>query len=204
MSTSTSSRSITSRALLACTVVIEPSWPVFMAWIMSRASPPRHSPTITRSGRMRRAFFTRSRIVYSPAPSMLGGFVSSVTTCSWCSRSSVVSSIVTIRSLKGMKLLEHVEHRRLAGARAAADEDVAAGDHAGPQERRRAAADAAHLQQVVHRQPLGGELPHREARPLDGQRRNDGVHARAVGQAGVDQRLALVDPPARPGPRSAR
>ena len=139
ISTSTSRRSITSRALLAWTVVIEPSWPVFMAWIMSRASPPRHSPTMIRSGRMRRAFFTRSRIVYSPAPSMLGGFVSSVTTCSWCSRSSVVSSMVTIRSLKGMKLLRTLSMRRLAGARAAADEDVAAVDHAGPQERRRRA-----------------------------------------------------------------
>ena len=137
ISTSTSSRSITSRALLAWTVVIEPSWPVFMAWIMSSASAPRHSPTMIRSGRMRRAFFTRSRIVYSPAPSTFGGLVSSVTTCSWCSRSSVVSSMVTIRSLNGMKLREHVEHRRLAGAGAAADEDVAPVDDAGPQERGR-------------------------------------------------------------------
>ena len=53
-----------------------------------------------------RSSSTRSRIVYSPAPSMFGGFVSSVTTCSWCIRNSVVSSIVTIRSLKGMKLLK--------------------------------------------------------------------------------------------------
>ncbi len=38
ISTSTSSRSITSRELLAWTVVIEPSWPVFMACSMSMAS----------------------------------------------------------------------------------------------------------------------------------------------------------------------
>ena len=48
---------------LACVVVSEPSWPVFIAWSMSSASPPRHSPTTMRSGRMRSAFFTRSRIV---------------------------------------------------------------------------------------------------------------------------------------------
>ena len=199
MSTSTSSRSMTSRALLAWTVVIEPSWPVFMAWIMSRASPPRHSPTITRSGRMRRAFLTRSRIVYSPAPSMLGGFVSSVTTCSWCSRSSVVSSMVTMRSLKGMKLLSTLSIVVLPVPVPPLTRMLR---RATTQARRNVAALRLMLpisMQVVHRQPLGGELPHREAGPLDGQRRNDGVHARAVGQPGVDQRLALVDPPAHLG-----
>ena len=54
-------------------MVNEPSWPVFMAWSMSRASPPRHSPTMIRSGRMRRELRIRSRIVTSPRPSMLGG-----------------------------------------------------------------------------------------------------------------------------------
>ena len=108
ISTSTSSRWITSFELLAWTVVIEPSWPVFMACSMSSASGPRHSPTTMRSGRMRRAFFTRSRIVYSPAPSMLAALVSSVTTCSLASCSSVVSSIVTIRSLSGMKSLRQL------------------------------------------------------------------------------------------------
>ena len=44
-----------SRGVLAWTVVSEPSWPVFMACSMSSASPPRHSPTMMRSGRMRRA-----------------------------------------------------------------------------------------------------------------------------------------------------
>ena len=47
--------------MLAWTVVIDPSWPVFMAWIMSSVSAPRHSPMMIRSGRIRRAFFTRSR-----------------------------------------------------------------------------------------------------------------------------------------------
>ena len=55
-------------------VVSEPSWPVFMAWSMSTVSAPRTSPTMMRSGRMRREFRTalvpcgsRRRPRYSPA-----------------------------------------------------------------------------------------------------------------------------------------
>ena len=84
-------------------VEIEPSWPVFMAWSMSRTSAPRTSPTTIRSGRIRRAFRTRSRWVTAPAPSMLAGRVSSRTTCSCWSCNSAESSMVTIRSLFGMK-----------------------------------------------------------------------------------------------------
>ena len=42
-------------------VVIDPPWPVFIAWSMSKASPRRHSPTMIRSGRMRSALATSSR-----------------------------------------------------------------------------------------------------------------------------------------------
>ena len=91
-----------SRGLLAWPVDIEPSWPVFMAWSMSSASPERHSPTMIRSGRIRRALRTSSRIGIAPLPSMFGGRDSSVTTCSWRSWSSAASSIVTIRSSFGM------------------------------------------------------------------------------------------------------
>ena len=62
MSTMVSRRDSESRGLLAWTVVIEPSWPVFMAWSMSSAAPSRTSPTTMRSGRMRSEFLTRSRI----------------------------------------------------------------------------------------------------------------------------------------------
>src|SRR5262249_46243810 len=81
-------RARVSRGLFEWTVVSDPSWPVFMAWSMSRASPERHSPTTTRSGRMRRQFFTRSRMVTSPLPSMLGGRASMESTWSWWSWSS--------------------------------------------------------------------------------------------------------------------
>ena len=54
-------RARASRGVLAWTVLIEPSWPVFMACIMSKASEPRTSPTMMRSGRIRRELRTRSR-----------------------------------------------------------------------------------------------------------------------------------------------
>ena len=66
-----SSRVSASRGLFACRVVIDPGWPVFMAWSISRASPPRTSPTMIRSGRILSVFTSRSRIVTCPVPSAL-------------------------------------------------------------------------------------------------------------------------------------
>ena len=81
ISTSISSRCRASRAELAWTVVSEPSWPVFIAWSMSSVSAPRTSPTMMRSGRIRSALRTRSRMRISPSPSTFGGRDSSETTC---------------------------------------------------------------------------------------------------------------------------
>src|SRR5581483_1782452 len=102
ISTMVSMRASVSRGELEWTVVIDPSWPVFMAWSMSRASPPRHSPTTIRSGRIRSVLRTRSRMRTSPLPSMLGGRASSASTWSWWSWSSLASSTVTMRSSWGM------------------------------------------------------------------------------------------------------
>ncbi len=102
MRTIVSRRASESRGLLACSVVIEPSWPVFMAWSMSSAAPSRISPTTMRSGRMRREFFTSSRMAISPRPSMFDGRDSSRRTWSWWSWSSAASSMVTMRSSSGM------------------------------------------------------------------------------------------------------
>ncbi len=46
---------------------------------------------------------TMSRMVISPLPSMLGGRVSMVMTCSWRNCSSAAFSMVTMRSSDGMK-----------------------------------------------------------------------------------------------------
>ena len=51
-----------------------------------------------RSGRMRRAFRTRSRVVTSPLPSILAGRVSIRATCGCCKRNSAASSMVATRS----------------------------------------------------------------------------------------------------------
>jgi hypothetical protein len=104
ISTIVSRRESESRGELAWVVVMPPSWPVFMAWSMSSASGPRHSPTMMRSGRMRRALMTSSRMVTSPLPSMLGGRFSSRMTCFWRICNSAASSMVMMRSPAGMKL----------------------------------------------------------------------------------------------------
>ena len=98
---SVSRRWIASSQELACTVTSEPSWPVLSAWSMSSVSPPRTSPTMMRSGRMRSELRTRSRIETSPRPSTLDGRASSVTTCGCCRRSSALSSTVMMRSPPG-------------------------------------------------------------------------------------------------------
>src|SRR5207253_3119506 len=102
--TSVSRRTRASFGLLAWSVDIDPSWPVFMAWSMSRASPPRHSPTMMRSGRIRRQLLTSSRIGTAPLPSTLGGRDSSWIQCGCCSWSSAASSHVISRSFPGMNV----------------------------------------------------------------------------------------------------
>ena len=94
-----------SRGVLAWAVVSDPSWPVFIAWSMSSASPPRHSPTITRSGRIRKVALMQSRAVMAPVPSMFAGRVSMRIQCSLASCSSAESSMLTMRSSSWMKLL---------------------------------------------------------------------------------------------------
>src|SRR5881227_1385478 len=69
-----STRDKASRGLLACRVPIDPSWPVFMACSRSNASGPRTSPTMMRSGRMRRQFFTKSRIEIASQAIQQSGF----------------------------------------------------------------------------------------------------------------------------------
>ena len=134
MSVIVSRRNSASRGELACTVDSEPSWPVFIAWSMSSVSAPRTSPTMMRSGRMRSALRTRSRIVTAPRPSMFGGRDSRRMRWSWSSWSSAASSIVTMRSVVGDQRRQHVEQRRLAGAGTAADQDVEPAGDAGRQE----------------------------------------------------------------------
>ena len=63
-----SMRAKASRGVLAWMVVRRPSWPVFIACIMSRASAPRTSPITMRSGRMRRAVAHQFALGDLPVP----------------------------------------------------------------------------------------------------------------------------------------
>ena len=117
ISASVSIRRSASSARLACTVDSAPSWPVFSATSRSSASAPRTSPITIRSGRIRSALRSRSRIVTSPDPRSPAGRLSSRTTCGWRRRSSAASSIVITRSPGSMKRGERVEQGRLARSR---------------------------------------------------------------------------------------
>ena len=185
-----------SRGVLAWPVDIEPSWPVFMAWSMSSASPPRHSPTMMRSGRMRRELRTSSRMGIAPLPSMLAGRDSSVTTCSWRSWSSAASSMVTMRSSLGMNddrtlsivvLPEPVPPETKMFRRAST--------HA----RRKSNISGVAVPKRIRSSVVSGvaaNLRMVSDRADQADRRDDGVDARAVDQAGVDHRARLVDAPA--------
>ena len=188
-----SSRVSASRGRLAWMVPSEPSWPVFIACSMSIASAPRISPRMMRSGRMRSAFLTRSRMVISPLPSRLGGRVSSRTTCGCCSCSSAASSMVTMRSplsiicdiaLSSVVLPEPVppEMRMLSRD--------ARGDLEHRRHRRR---DVALPRHDVERDALLGEFADRDRGAVDRQRRHDDVDAAAVREARVDERRRFVD-----------
>ena len=179
-------------ALLAWMVVRLPSWPVFMAWSMSSASSPRTSPMMMRSGRMRSALITRSRCLTAPLPSMFGGRVSSRTTWRCRSISSAASSMVTMRSLSEMKpestfssvvLPAPVPPETMTFSRqaTAASRKSSIGCVSASRSTRSCAPS--------DRCGSGGS----RGRAVEGQRRDDGVDARAVGQPCVDHRARLVD-----------
>ena len=135
----------------------------------------------------------QSRAVMAPLPSMLAGRVSRRTQWSLASCSSAASSMVMMRSSSGMKcdstlssvvLPEPVPPETTMFSR----DDDARAQELGDLGRHRAEAD-----QVVDAQLLFGELSDGDRRPDQRDRRNDDVHARAIGQAGVADRAGLVD-----------
>ena len=74
-----------------------------MACNISRASAPRHSPMTMRSGRMRKALRSKSRMLTSPWPSALLGRAWRVIRLACCNCNSALSSMVTTRSPEGMR-----------------------------------------------------------------------------------------------------
>ena len=95
---------------------------------------------------------------------------------------------------------QDVQGRRLAGARAARDEEVEPRLDARLQELEHLAASRSRTR--IRSSTVYGvlrELADGDDRPDERERRDDRVDARAVGQAGVDARARLVDPPAERG-----
>ena len=77
---------------------IEPSWPVFIACSMSKASAPRDLAEDDAVGAHAQRVPDQVALRDLARPSRLGGRVSSRTTCGCCSCSSAASSMVTMRS----------------------------------------------------------------------------------------------------------
>src|SRR5215216_4278320 len=163
-----SKREIASRGLFAWIVAIEPSWPVFMAWSMSKASSPRHSPRMMRSGRMRSAFLTRSRWRMRLLQLKLGRVLD---------RDQALGV--------GDVGRESVQHRRLAGAGAAGDDRGDARLDRRREQLGHLRLDRADLDELLERQLRLRELADRDQRPVDADRPHRAVEARAVEQARV-------------------
>ena len=93
---------------------------------------------------------------------------------------------------------EGVEQRRLAAAGAARDDDVDPGLDAGREELDHLRRDRLVRIRSSTRSGLAPEPADREQGAVQGQRRDDRVDAAAVGEPGVDHRAGLVHPPADP------
>ena len=159
---------------------------MFMACSMSSASAPRDSPTMMRSGRIRRVLITRSRCVIAP-----GAFDDSSGAFPGAPRapaadcSSAVSSMVTMRSSSGMKRESVFSIVVLPGARAAGDHDIQPRFHAAAQKVQHAGGEGLVLEQILGGQHLLAVAPDRHHRADQRERRDHCADARAVGEAGV-------------------
>ena len=95
----------------------------------------------------------------------------------------------------GNRAREHVEQRRLAGARAARDHDVLARRHRAHEEAPHLLGQRAEAHEVLELERVPRELADRDARAAERERLDDRVDARAVLEARVDERSRLVDAP---------
>ena len=94
---------------------------------------------------------------------------------------------------------ERVQHGGLAGAGSAGDQNRGLRLHARRQKPQHAGRHGLVLQHLLLRDDVAAETADAEARAVQRQRRNDGVHARAVLQARVHDRLRFIDAAAHLG-----
>ena len=186
-----------SRVLLAWIVDMLPSWPVFMACSMSNASPPRTSPMMMRSGRIRRALRTSSRCVTSPLPSRLfgprlethhmrllqlqfGGVLD-------CQNSFVFSAMNRDSAFIMVVLPDPVPPEMMMFSRQREAISNALGDG------RRQRAEFDQLGEIDW---LFAELADGDVGPVQCQRRKHDVDAGPVLKPGIDHRAGFIHPPA--------
>ena len=187
-----------SRGLLACTVNIEPGWPVFIACSASSASAPRTSPTMMRSGRIRSAFFRRSRMVISLTCSEVGARVSRRTTWGCTRLSSAASSSVTTRSSGPMLPDNAFRIVVLPGAGPAGHHDVELRLGRDFEQRRHGRMHRTVACEFLDRKAALAEPPDGDGGAVDGERRSDDVDAGAVRQTRVAHRAQFVHPAPHP------
>ena len=94
---------------------------------------------------------------------------------------------------------QHVEQRGLARAGTAGDQDVEADFDGSGQDLGESGRESAESDQIGHTIRVCGEPPDGDDGPVQRERRNDRVDARAVRKAGVHHRRRFVDAPPDPG-----
>ena len=92
---------------------------------------------------------------------------------------------------------QDVEERRLAAARATADDDVRPRHDTGLQEAESALAAAAEADQVTHVEGTSDEPAYVHQGAVDRNRWDRHVHARSVGEASIAYGVIGIDSPAR-------
>ena len=95
----------------------------------------------------------------------------------------------------GDEAREHVEERRLAGAGATRHQDVQPRADRTFEELQHRRSHRFAFDEIGGAEPVGAETADRHRRPVERERRDDHVDARAVLQSGVDHRARLVDAP---------
>ena len=103
--------------------------------------------------------------------------------------------MVTTRSRVADEAGQDVEQRRLAGAGAARHDDVQPRGNGAPEKVQHRLRQRVALDEVLSTETVGAEAANAHRRTVEGQRRDDRVHARAVLQARIDHRARLVDAP---------
>src|SRR5262245_8540337 len=88
---------------------------------------------------------------------------------------------------------QRVKQRRFAGARATRDDHVRAGLDLPFQQHHHLGRQCLEIQQVLELQRIAAESTNGNRRAVQRQRRNDRVHAAAVGQTRIDHRADFID-----------